>query len=129
MQEEKQHHHLFHHNKEEEKKPVEAVVHSETAYGVDGAGQCYETTETVGYATTQPDFEKGRKPHQRKEHLGELGNVTTGPIALYQKHQAKKDEMHTHMNKLEEEIGTAVTMGGGGYAFLENHEKKESKHA
>ncbi|XP_073159318.1 abscisic stress-ripening protein 2-like [Henckelia pumila] len=126
MAEEKQHHHLFQHHKEEE-KPVEAVIYSETAYGVDGAGQRYETTETAGYVATH-DYEKERKSHQRKEHLGELGTAAAGAYALYEKHQAKKDPENKHRHKIQEEIATAVAVGAGGYTFHEHHEKKEVKH-
>ncbi|XP_073020050.1 uncharacterized protein [Primulina eburnea] len=129
MAEEKHHHHhrLFHHKKEEE-QPVEAVVYSETAYGVDAEGQRYETTETVGHVSTQLDYEKERKAHQGKEHLGELGTVAAGAYALYEKHQAKKDPEHKHRHKIQEEIATAVAVGAGGYTFHEHHQKKEAKH-
>lgn len=90
MAEEKKHHHLFHHQKEEE-KPVEAVIYSETAYGADGPGQYYESTEAFGYATENKNddyekYEKEKKHHKHKEHLGEMGTAAAGAFALVSIH-------------------------------------------
>ncbi|ONK57564.1 uncharacterized protein A4U43_C09F1790 [Asparagus officinalis] len=56
------------------------------------------------------------KHHKHKEHLGEMGAVTAGAFALYEKHESKKDPEHAHKHKIEEEV-----------AVHEKHEKKEAK--
>lgn len=72
---EEKHHHLFHHHKEEE-KPVEAVTYSETAYGIDSAGQYCSSGDR------KDEYEKEEKHHKHKEHLGEMGALASGAFAL-----------------------------------------------
>ncbi|EPS59139.1 hypothetical protein M569_15671, partial [Genlisea aurea] len=75
------------------------------------------------------DYEKDRKDHGRKEHLGELGAVAAGAFALYEKHKAKTDPEHERRHRIEEGVAAAAALGAGGYAWHEHHEKKaDEKH-
>ena len=62
-------------------------------------------------------------------YLAFLFKFIINHVRLFQheKHKAEKDPEHGHRHKIEEEIGEAVAMGAGGFAFHEHHEKKETK--
>ncbi|KAI5078722.1 hypothetical protein GOP47_0006393 [Adiantum capillus-veneris] len=73
------------------------------------------------------------KKHAHLEHLAETGVMLGGAMAMYEKHQAKKDPEHAHKHKIGEAVASAVVAGSTVYAKHEHdekkhHEKEEGKH-
>lgn len=69
------------------------------------------------------------KDDTRMEHVGELGAMTAGGFALFEKHEAKTDPVHARRHRIEEEVAAAAAVSSAGYALHENHQKKASGKA
>eukprot|EP00249_Psilotum_nudum_P010647 c22674_g3_i2 orf=108-359(+) len=69
------------------------------------------------------------KQHARQEHLGEAAALIGGAVAMYEKHEAKKDPEHAHKHRVGEAIAGALSVGTGAYAWHERHDKKDAEKA
>ena len=103
---------LFHH-----KKPEDEVVVETTSI--------HTSATVVGGKPVDSKVEI--KKHAHKEHLAEAGALLSGAVAMYEKHQAKKDPENAHKHHIGEAVAGAVAIGSGAFAVHEHHDKKDAE--
>ncbi|MCO5552547.1 hypothetical protein L7F22_006060 [Adiantum nelumboides] len=105
---------LFHHNKDKQ----DEVHHVQST-------QVHSSTTVMGDKPVQTKVEV--KEHARFEHFAEAGVMLGGAMAMYEKHQAKKDPERAHQHKIGEAVAAAVAAGSTVYAKQQHDEKKHGK--